>query len=440
MTRKVFRHVKPYPVYPDVAEETRELPPAMDQEIPDMEAREQKPRFPLPEENNLPSKFIFHAFLDGVQRSALAMVLEDPKNHVAIPLYVARIAAAVLFRFNRQPIMGPSRSWNVVVAPFAALGEDPRAFVQVLRDAGEQAFFQIEVARNPDLLLKCSSQTSGYCGWIVADTTITGLHGGGPHFTNLVNERAVRSRAMGRIAHLRQILEMAVLIGLRAQGVNAPGWLQPLALPKDEIAEDWKGTEALLVDGPLLFTLRRRRDLQRWVSDRGYRPPEAPEHSILRNTVGLVKSHRLSPKDKINILTLPRGYRSRAYDFAREVDIHGQALREEQSSDEDDVYPEFHITCYVRMHSPPGGSGLAGLVRLDLIRPTLGSSMSKRAPLSKEEERNLSLWSASVYRERRPSIDPRQPYPFTLLEQSLHARMPSVQVLARSLAQVLGIK
>jgi hypothetical protein len=99
-------------------------------------------------------------------------------------------------------------------------------------------------------------------------------------------------------------------------------------------------------------------------------------------------------------------------------------------ADEDHRYPSWHLTAYVRLRESRE-SQLAGLVRIDLLRP----DPDRAGELSPEEERILDLWAASVYRERRPYLPGgrEQPFPISLLERSLHARMPPPMALAGSL-------
>ncbi|GEM_PF-775463 len=431
--RLPLRQVRPFSVTLDVVEEQRGLPPAMDQELPDMEPLESfEGQRALPDEDTVPADRMFNTFIDGVQRTVLAAMLQTAKG-ISVPLYVSRIGAGVLFRRERQVVMGPYRFWNVLVAPFSVLGEDPEAIRDALREQGHTAYREQEAVEAPPRLLEA---TFGGTGWLVADTSRTGLHGTGRLFTAWDNERQARSRAMGRIAHLRQILELAVLLGLRANSPEAPDWLRTAIFPVEEMPDAFP-EPVVLVDGPLLFTVRRRKTIQQWIRRQGFRAPEAPERWLLTRAVGLVKSHRLAPKDRFTVLTLQAGHRTRAYDFAREVDLHGRALREDMEADDEDVYPGRHVTCYIRLYRHPG-SALDGLVRLDLVRwaldPTGKEKGSERRPLSPEEERTLDLWGASLYRERRPRLDPRQPYPLALLEKALHARLPSSALLARLVA------
>lgn len=421
-----------------LAEEQRALPSALDLEPPEVHELEKEGEEKVRKLPPEPSpRRVFSVFIDGVQRSVRVGTVRSREGAEA-PVYLAWIAAGAAIRMGRTLRMGPRRIWRVLAAPFRLLGEDPAEMLRDLREQGEQAIDQRETIERPEALLEPAS--SGAPGWILADTSQAGIAGGGSRLDDLFNERRVRNWALGRIAHLRQLLELAMLIGIRAASPSAPPWLRALALPELKDIPDLPEDPAVLVDGPLLLARRHRRMLHEWAQRQGYRPGEGdPERTLLGRAVGLVKSHRLRPKDLPTILSLPEGHRSRAYAFSQEVDIHGRALEEDMRSDEDHLYPDWHVTAYVRLRRRPGFS-LEGLVRIDLHRWALHPGRDEiptgPEPLNQEEQEALDDWAAAVYRERRPRTEREQPYPISVLERILHARLPPAPAIARSLRLV----
>lgn len=433
-----LRRAQPVPgVFEGLAEEQRVVPSALDLEPPEMqrlEGEEEKIRRLPPEP---PPDWVFSVFIDGVQRSVQVGAVRSPDG-AEVPVYLAWIAAGAMVRIGRMLRMGPWRAWRVLVAPFRLLGEEPELLAQDLWSQGEEVINQQKTIEEPESLLRQPS--SGSVGWILADTSYAGIAGGGKRLDDLFNERQVRSRALGRIAHLRQLLELALLIGIRAAVPTTPSWLRALALPELSGISGLPEDPAVLVDGPLLLARRHRRMLDQWAQQRGYRPGEGDlERILLGRTVGLVKSHRLRPKDLQTILSLPEGHRSCAYAFNQEVDIHGRALEQDMLPDEDHLYPDWHVTTYVRLRRRPGAP-LEGLVRIDLHRWALRLSRSdcprEPASLDKEEQETLDGWAASVYRERRPRLGREQPYPISELERILRNRVPPVVAIYRSLQLV----
>jgi hypothetical protein len=417
------------PLLPGFAEEERFQPPAMDLEAEDLRPVEpEEPLWiPLPPEEKLPEAFRFRGFLDGVQRTVLAGVLRTPEG-IRVPVYRARVMAGLLVREGTTPRMGPVRAWDLLVAPFRAMGEDPKDLAASLRRQGLPAWTGHEAfgaGLDPEIL-------SGLLGprpaWILADTSYRGLSEGSHSFlissSDLMREREVRARAQGRVAHLRQVLELLLLLAIRFPEAKLLDSAELANLPPDA---------PVLVDGPLLLGTRRRRWLTTLLShmelpDIG---EERLERRLLQNAVGLVKGHRLRPRNLDVVLRLPEGHRTGFHAFHREVEVHGRSLQEDVEADEDHQYPSWHLTAYVRLRESRE-SQLAGLVRIDLLRP---DPDRESEPLSLEEKRILSLWAASVYRERRPYLPGgrEQPFPISLLERSLHARMPPPMALAGSL-------
>jgi hypothetical protein len=420
------------PLLPGFAEEERFQPPAMDLEAEDLRPVEpgepgKPPWVRLPPEEKLPEDFRFCGFLDGVQRTVLAGVLRTQKG-IRVPVYRARVMAGLLVRRDTTPRMGPVRAWDLLVAPFRAVGEDPAALAASLRDQGLPAWTgsgAFGASLDPKIL---SELLGPRPAWILADTSYRGLSED-PHSSlistdDLMREREVRARAQGRVAHLRQVLELLLLLAIRLPEAGLLDTAEPAPLSPDA---------PILVDGPLLLSIRRRKWLADLLSRMG-RPDageERLERRLLRNAVGLVKGHRLRPRDLVVVLQLPEGHRTEFYAFHREVEVHGRSLREDVEADEDHQYPSWHLTAYVRLRESRE-SHLAGLVRIDLLRPEPDRGTE---PLSPEEKQDLDWWAASVYRERRPHLPGtrEQPFPISLLERSLHARMPPPMALAGSL-------
>ena len=412
---QAFKHARPLGIpFGGFTEEERWLPPAMDQEG-EMEPLEDHQHRPVALE---PDAFPLHGFIDGVQRSVLWEVVEAP-NGARVPILVAQIAGGILWRTtDRVPRLVFRRSWIVLAAPFRLMGEDPTRIAAAVPDAHTQE----EIDADLSLLVKEDTH------WLIADTSSGGLSGEGQMLRNLHDEVAVRRRAMGRIALVRQYLELATLIALRASEVDSPDWLSRFRVLKVLDSHAPRDTR-VLVDGPLLLTYRRRERLARLL--KGAQSREI-ERVLLAKTVGVVKGQRLRPKDMERILRLPVGQRSRAYDLTREVDIGGFALRDDAEPDED-VYPSRHVVTYVRLRETPA-SALYGLTRLDLHRSALGVVQAdETGPLTAEEITALDRWAGAVYRERRPTLaaDRVQPYPVSLLEGVLQARLLPGPVLHR---------
>jgi hypothetical protein len=419
-------HNPVYPLLTNLAEEERYQPPAMDLEVPELHPLEQEGKWiPLPREEEIHDRFCFAGFLDGAQRTVQIGVFRTPGG-AGVPLYRARVTAGLLIRDRRVARIGAIRSWEILAAPFRAAGEDPEELADGLRNQGLPVWTGREafgIGGDPRILRGLLARQSP---WILADTSYRGLSEDPDHglisSADLWRETEVRARAQGRIAHLRQLLELLLLLVIRFPGL---GLLEAGDAPSAEAA--------VMVDGPLLLSTRRRRWLPGFLSRMGVDIGEEDlQHRLLRNTIGLVKSHRLRPKDLPAILTLPEGYRSSAFAFNREVDVHGRSLQDDMEAEGDHRYPSWHVTAYVRLRRRPH-SDLAGLVRIDLLRPDPQRVLD---PLSPDEQNELSQWATSVYRERRPALpgEREQPFPISLLERALHTRIPPAMALSRSLS------
>jgi hypothetical protein len=415
------------PLLPGFAEEEQFRPPAMD-----LEAEGLRPVEPgrewirLPPEEALPESFRFRGFLDGVQRTVLAGVLRT-REGIRVPVYRARVMAGLLVREGSTPRMGPVRAWDLLVAPFRAAGERPEALADDLRAQG----LAVRTGREVFGVVLAGERLAELLAprplWILADTSSRGLSEDPERelisASDLMREREVRARAQGRVAHLRQVLELLLLLAVRFPEAGLLTEAERGDLPPDA---------PVLVDGPLLLGTRRRRWLRNLLVrlKGGSLPEERLERRLLGNAVGVVKGNRLRPPELETTLRLPVGCRTASYAFHREVEVHGRSLQEDVEADEDHRYPSWHLTAYVRLRESQE-SQLAGLVRIDLLRP----DPDRAGELSPEEERILDLWAASVYRERRPYLPGgrEQLFPISLLEQSLHARMPPPMALAGSL-------
>lgn len=411
-----LRKVTPLKIpFTGFSEEERYLPPAMDQRAEMGDIEEDHVR-PIAQESDA---FNVHGFIDGVQRSVLWEVVKAP-NGAKVPLLAGQIVAGVLWRgADKIPRQGFRKQWFILAGPFRLMGEDPADVVKQTPEAVLQDEFDRDLLK----LLRPYGQ------WIIADTSCGGISGGGRSIENLYDEGSVRSRAMGRIALFRQYLELAILLSIRAAEDRAPGWLNAYKGFVDTSQLPAMHDLRLLVDGPLLLTYRRRERLSRILQ--GAQASQI-EKTILARTVGVVKGHRLKPKDMEKILSLKVGFRSRAYDLTREVEIGGQAVRND-TEPEDDLYPSRHIVTYVRLYDNPA-SALSGLVRLDLHRAALDPNRANETgSLVPMEALALDKWAAAVYRERRPCIQTirPQPYPITLLEEILHARLLPSAVIHR---------
>ncbi|MER3483863.1 MAG: hypothetical protein C4332_12615, partial [Meiothermus sp.] len=283
---------------------------------------------------------------------------------------------------------GFKRIWLVLLGPFSTMERDPMAEERVASTLG--ALRQEEIYADPLRLLQPEGAwpegtwPEGAC--IVADTSITGLEGTGAVISqdDLFKEGLLRSRALGRVAHLRIYLELALLIGVRASQPDAPSWLVRVMHDhpvQDLLRYSHNPHPFLLVDGPLLLTAKRRERLRVLLQ-----PPTATEveRFLLTRAVGFIKTHRLRPRNPERILNLQLGERSRVYDLTREVDLGGREVREDLAGDEA-LYPSTHLTFYLRMDASPA-SALHGLVRVDLHRAALnpdgGLIPEERQPLS----------------------------------------------------------
>lgn len=348
-------------------------------------------------------RITFFAFLDGIQRTMMLPYRVLLPNGVAVPIHIAQIAAGVMFRdpetgkLHVDPKLVASRL--LLLGPFKGIKEAGGLkdidFPEEIMDTSDRTF-DVPRERNE---------------WIVCDTTFCGTEKDREKRREdaivgerLLNEGMIRSRARSRVAVLRQRLELAVLAEFRAR------------YPE----------EGILVDGPLFFIDKWRAKATRVLGPKLKEDQESRfEEKLLANVVGLIKTHRLRPKNPEKVLQLNFKQRSPALRLMREVDIKvvGENFEERGS------YAGAHLTWYTRLRSashPP--RGLTGLVRIDIHRATLGIGNADFL-----NPRNFSEYkpiidgiTRAVWAERWPAfshLDPlraaAQIYPIEQLEKTL---------------------
>jgi len=346
----------------------------------------------------------FEAFLDGVQRTVMCRRI-PLSTGALVPIHIAHICAGVILRDNKgnlylEPDLTAARL--LLLGPFKGLMEkgirlESLNNEEIIWDTDDKTF------AFPDNLNEC----------IVCDTTFRGTSKDRENYFEgaligdaLFNEGLVRSRAQGRVATLRQRLEMAVLAQFRKK-----------------YPEKW-----ILVDGPLFFIDKWRRPAFRVLGQKLKVDRESDlENELLKNAVGIIKTHRLRPKNLEQIIQIGPSQRSVVMKLFREVDIKGCR----DNPDEDGNYGGIHLCWYTRLRSSPNPPyGLLGLVRIDIHRSTLGVVLGDA--LNPE---NFEFYSSridditlAVWRERWPVIplgndyrSAAEPYPIYQLEQILKA-------------------
>ncbi len=359
---------------------------------------------------------VFTAFLDGVQRTIMLPYRILLPNGAQVPLHVAHIAAGVFLRDESGRLyLEP----DFVAARLLLLGP-----FQGIRKAGGISLEGEDVTW--DTSIKTFAFTDELNEWIVCDTTFRGTEEdrherreGALLGDELFKEGLIRSRAQGRVATLRQRLEFAVLAKFRKEH------------PDDFI----------LVDGPLFFLDKWRRKAANVLGPLLDEPRESLlEDVLLRNAVGLIKTHRLRPKHPEKVVRIGPGQRSPVVRISDEVDIKGRR----GELDEEGSYGGAHLTWYTRLRFPEGGFlyGLRGLIRLDVHRITFGI---ERADALQPEtfhpyKPKVDGITQAVWRERWPGIhrsgDSRsstQIYPIEQLEKALKASLYPRRLLAHLL-------
>ncbi|WP_342833439.1 hypothetical protein [Candidatus Hadarchaeum sp.] len=361
------------------------------------------------------TKINFAAFLDGVQRTMMLPYRIPLPNGAQVPLHVAHIAAGVFLRDESGCLyIDP----DLITARLLLLGP-----FHGIQEAGGLS------VSSADLIWDTSDQTFDFPSepneWVVCDTTFHGTEEDrGMRLTGallgeeLFKEGLVRARAQGRVATLRQRLEFAVLAKFRQRYADA----------------------FILVDGPLFFLDKWRRKAAKILGSYLGQPSEnCFEDVLLKNAVGLIKTHRLRPRHPEQILKIGPGQRSPVVRITEEVDIKGRR----GELDEEGGYGGAHLTWYTRLYFSEGDivltHGLYGLVRLDVHRTTLG--IERADTLNPESFRvykdKVDEITQAVWRERWPVVRRggesgfgTQIYPVEQLEKVLKAGLYPRRLLA----------
>jgi hypothetical protein len=357
----------------------------------------------------------FEAFLDGIQRTVLWRRV-TLNNGAIVPIHIAHICAGIFLRgsdgrLSLEPEFIGSRL--LLLGPFEGL---KRAGVNI------ETFDKIESEIILDVDEKTFAFPSNFNEWIICDTTFRGTEKdrvenvvGALIEKNLFNESLVRSRAQSRVATLRQRLEMAVLAKFR-----------------ERFPDKW-----ILVDGPLYFLDKWRKPFYRALGhNEEFGDENSLESRVLKNAVGLIKTHKLRPKNPEQIINLNENQRSVVKRITKEVDIKGQGY----AFDEDGSYAGAHFTWYTRLRTPRQQPyGLIGLVRLDIHKSTLGIKIVDALNNERFEEfrPQIDAITKAVWRERWPAIregndyyNASEPFPIYQLEKVLGASILPRRFLA----------
>ncbi|MBC7122888.1 MAG: hypothetical protein H5T94_06630 [Pseudothermotoga sp.] len=239
----------------------------------------------------------------------------------------------------------------------------------------------------------------------------------------LFNEHLVRERAQGRVTILRQRLELAVLLEFKAK----------------------YGDKWVLVDGSLFLIDKWRSRMSRIFGTRLGTDSEAQfEENLLKKVVGVIRTHRLRFEKIQKVLHLKYHQRSTVFRLFEEVDIKGRKWMLEEKG----MYSEPHFTWYTRFRTTcPISQGMAGLVRIDVHRATLGFSRDEEInPHTFEKSRNtVDEITRSVLAEQFPAQHRRigydntpQVYPVRELEKMLRATILPVRTMRNLFNTVLG--
>jgi len=360
-------------------------------------------------------KIVFRAFLDGVQRTMVLPYRVSLPNGAQVPLHVAHIAAGVLLRDEGGKLyMDP----DLIAARLLLLGP-----FEGIRRAGVDIFLG-----GSDITWDTSEKTFAFPDklneWIVCDTTFRGTDEDRHERTEgallgeeMFNEGLIRARALGRVEILRQRLEFAVLARFRSRYPD----------------------HYILVDGPLFFLDKWRRKAVKVLGPTlGESRESLFEDALLRNAVGLIKTHRLRPKHPEQVVRIGPNQRSPVVRISEEVDIKGRG----GELDEGGNYGGAHLTWYTRLRLPERGGllyGLQGLIRLDVHRATFG--IKRADALNPETFQDYKPLvdgiTQGVWQERWPAIHHRedfrtytQIYPIEVIEETLKASIYPKRLLA----------
>lgn len=328
----------------------------------------------------------FSAFIDGVQRIAKVAVVP----RYGTPIFIAQIAAGVLAREGKtlkipSDVERPVFSKLLIIAPFEGLEyegfeglkEDLMSilgdgaiedydFVEHLMDE-EKRFLLCDITfpsidKNRRESFRCMEDDTldRACRPILGD--------------ELYNIGYIIMRARGRVATLRQILEVAALMEYR------------------KAYED----EYVLVDGPLIYTEKWTRRLRRELGGKSL-------GDLLRNAVGYVKTLRAKPSSILlkDAIRLREGERTKAFILSREVDGLGE-------KGDYMAYEVPHISWYMRIRNiyrTEDVPTLYGLVRIDTYVTTYGCDRIKELKEARDPGEVISVierLSAAVLAERYP--------------------------------------
>jgi len=358
-------------------------------------------------------EIVFEAFLDGVQRTMMLPYRILLPNGAQVPLHVAHIAAGVILRDKNgklytEPDLIASRL--LLLGPFEGIRKSevdiPLEGSNITWDTSEKTF----------------AFPNNQNEWIVCDTTFRGTdedrserNEGALLGNEMFKEGLIRSRAQGRAAILRQRLELSVLAIFRSKYPD----------------------RYILIDGPLYFLDKWRRKAAKVLGPiLGESRENLFEDKLLRNAIGLIKTHRLRPKHPGQIIRIGPNQRSPVFRISQEVDIKGN----KGEQDEYGNYGGAHLTWYTRLRLPSSPPyGLQGLIRLDVHRITLGIDRIDTIDpkIFKDYEPIVNGITRGVWRESWPGIHHRkdsriytQIYPIEVIEKTLKGSLYPKRLLA----------
>lgn len=395
------------PAYSALSEEEQYVAPSFMEEGSTEPVEAAKDKSGLVEVKESTKDIRFEAFLDGIQRTVLWRRIPLPTGAL-VPVHIAYIGAGLLLRDRTGRLQVDP---NLVAARLLLLGpfEGLKRSGVTLKELGDAT---------QQIIWDTDNRTFGFPDrineWILCDTTFRGTEDGRETQTEgaltdnaLFNEGLIRSRAQGRVATLRQRLEFAVLARFRSK-----------------YPEKW-----VLVDGPLFFIDKWRRRAARILGpELGESNEGLFEDMLLRNAVGLIKSHRLRPKNPEQVIKMGPTQRSLVMSLSQEVDVKGRR----DTPDEEGGYGGLHLTWYTRLRCRSESPyGLLGLVRLDIHRATLPGVVRGDALNQHTFEKYRPLVDAitwATWKERWPVFrrvddyrSAAEPYPIQQIERVLKA-------------------
>ncbi len=396
---------------------------------------EDKPPFKYEfKDEEQPKHINFRYFIDGVQRTTQIYMIRVDSIGCHVPVYGAHIAAGISARGDDKrlrPIPDLITDRLILALPLEGLEREGFEVASRIREFIEQKIAIEDYVASEDPY-KAFSLDSNEKKIIISDITYVSLNkfrreedrrkldnegenSFGRTFVPLVgkqlaNTYLIRQRALGRINTLRQILESAILTKLR--------------LEKDP-------ESYVAVDGPLLFLGKWLRKRIKNVTDKDR------EYTVLKNTVGIVKSLRAlyGRPDRIkDYFNLNFGEHSHIKHITEEVDI---------TEHSEGAYSIPHVTFYLRLREPPGGLNLPthiGLVRIDLCISTFGVTRPediKQMYENKDKEffKKFESIKKGILHEIWPLVSDKrrqytQLYPISETEKLLHSRLYKLQELS----------